>query len=104
MKKIHIGDRVTFKVATATGCRKATRVVKTIDRAAGSLTVTYHKHPNFVVYFEEVKTIVKKGIQELDIQEQFVEALEGLHNTGLVYQHHGWFEEVETIVKKGIQK
>lgn len=56
MTKLAIGDRITFRAATRSHDRRATRKVVAIDHEGRPL-VRYHGYDNFVVHWREVEAI-----------------------------------------------
>lgn len=52
-RKIQVGDMLTFKAATRSHYRKATRPVRSIDEFGRPL-VAYHGYSGFVVRLDEI--------------------------------------------------
>jgi hypothetical protein len=57
-RKLNVGDSITFKAATRSDCKLATRKVVGIDEF-GRPMVRYHGWSNFVVAWHEIKAIAK---------------------------------------------
>ncbi len=57
-RKITIGDSITFKAATRSHSKMATRKVVGID-CLGNPLVRYHGWDKFVVLWREVKAVIK---------------------------------------------
>lgn len=57
--KIKVGDRITFKAATRSHFRQATRKVTEIDHH-GRPCVRYHGWSNFIVEWSEVLAVHKE--------------------------------------------
>lgn len=58
--KIEKGDRIEFKVATRSHCRKAIRKVKKVERQHGWVEVGYHGWPDFAVKAHEILRVIKQ--------------------------------------------
>jgi hypothetical protein len=57
--KAAVGDYITFKIATIAGCKKVRRRV--VARDAVVYYVRYLGWDNFIVYFNEISKVEKKG-------------------------------------------
>ncbi len=55
-KKLKIGDSITFKAATRSHFKQATRKVVGID-ALGRPQVRYHGWHNFIVHWSEISSV-----------------------------------------------
>jgi hypothetical protein len=57
-RKIAIGDSITFKAATRSHYKMATRKVVGVD-CLGNCLVRYHGWDNFVVLWPEIQAVIK---------------------------------------------
>ena len=48
-------------------------------------------------------TMIAEGVEEAESDEQYVEAWQHLHDTGLAYQLQGWFgRTAQQLINEGI--
>lgn len=48
-------------------------------------------------------TMIAEGVQEPESEEQYLEAWQHLHNTGLAYQLQGWFgRTAQSLIEQGL--
>lgn len=56
-RKIKVGDTITFKSATRSNFKRATRKVTRVDDQ-GRPQVRYHGYSDFIVHWSEVEAVV----------------------------------------------
>lgn len=48
-------------------------------------------------------TMIAEGVEEAESEEQYIQAWQHLHDTGLAYQLQGWFgRTAQALIQQGI--